>query len=90
MNAFRPSEHPPVRGGNMSKRLGEVIGCKDKTSLWHSIGYLDGSNIGSTVSWGEIHHHIVHFHESPCRDTKQNKDKGQDEHANSSILLHWV
>ena len=31
-NAPRPSEHPPVRGGKMSKRLGGIIGCKYKTS----------------------------------------------------------
>ena len=27
-NAPRPSEHPPVRGGEMSKRLGGIKGCK--------------------------------------------------------------
>ena len=32
LNVSRPSEHPPVRGGEMSKRLGEIVGCKDKTS----------------------------------------------------------
>ena len=38
----------------MSKRLGGIIGCKDKISSWHLIGFPDGSNIGSTVScWGE-------------------------------------
>ena len=26
-----------------------VIGCKEKTSSWHSIGFPDGSNIGSSV-----------------------------------------
>ena len=31
----RPSEHPPVRGKNMSKLFGGIIGCKDKTSSWH-------------------------------------------------------
>ena len=31
LNASRPSEHPPVRGNNV-KRLGAIIGCKDKTS----------------------------------------------------------
>ena len=36
----RPSEHPPVRGGEMSKcLLGGIIGCKDKT--W----FANGSNI---------------------------------------------
>ena len=51
LNASRPSEHPPVRGGKMSKRLGGIIGCKYKTSSWHLNGFPDGinSNIGSTV-----------------------------------------
>ena len=31
----------------MSKRLGGIIGCKDKTSSWHVNGFSDGSNIGS-------------------------------------------
>ena len=35
LNASRPSEHPPVRG-KMSERLGGIIGCKYKTSLWRS------------------------------------------------------
>ena len=30
-NAPRPSEHPPVRGEQMSKRLGGIKGCKYKT-----------------------------------------------------------
>ena len=34
----------------MSKCLGGIIGCKDKTSSWHFIGFPDSSNIGSTVS----------------------------------------
>ena len=33
----------------MSKRFGGNMGCKDKTSsLWHLIGFPDGSNVGST------------------------------------------
>ena len=49
LNASRPSEHPPVRG-KMSKRLGGIIGCKDKKPL-HGIlnEFLDGSNIESAV-----------------------------------------
>ena len=31
-NASRPSEHPPVMGEKISKRLGRIIGCKYKTS----------------------------------------------------------
>ena len=49
-NAPRPSEHPPVRGERMSKRLSEIKGaCKYKTSSWHLNGFPDGNNIGSTV-----------------------------------------
>ena len=50
LNASRPSEHPPVQGNNcQTKRLGGIIGCKDKISSWHLNGFADGSNIGSTV-----------------------------------------
>ena len=49
LNASRPSEHPPVRGEKMSKRLRGIIGCKHKASSGHSKGFPDGSNIGSTV-----------------------------------------
>ena len=56
MNASRPSEHPPVREGEMSKRLGGIVDCKDKTSSWHLIGFPNGGNIESTVSCrGEAH-----------------------------------
>ena len=36
LNASRPSEHTPVRGESMPKRLGGIIGCKDKSSSWRS------------------------------------------------------
>ena len=50
LNASKPSEHRPVRGKKMSKRLGRmIIGGNDKTSLWHLNGFPDGSNIGSTA-----------------------------------------
>ena len=45
----RPSEHPPVMGENMSKRLGGIKGCKYKTSSWHLNRFPDADNIGSTV-----------------------------------------
>ena len=41
LNASRPSEHPLDRG-KISRRLGRKIGCKDKTSSWYLIGFLDG------------------------------------------------
>ena len=46
----RPSEHPPVMGGEMSKRLGGIKGCKYKTSSWNLNRFPDADNIvGSTV-----------------------------------------
>ena len=48
-NAPRPSEHPPVRGEKMSKRLGGIKGCKYKTSSWDLNGFPDANNIGSIV-----------------------------------------
>ena len=48
-NAPRPYEHPPVREGGMSKRLGGIKGCKYKTSTWHLNGFPDANNIESTV-----------------------------------------
>ena len=38
-----------VRHILLSKRLGGIIGCKDKTPSWHLNGFVDGSNIGSTL-----------------------------------------
>ena len=63
LNASRPYEHPLVRGEKLSKRLREIIGCKDKTSPWHLIGFPNGTIIGSTVSCqGEAHRYTVHLH----------------------------
>ena len=43
----------PIRtaltGGEMSKRLGGIKGCKYKAFSWHLNGFLDADNIGSTV-----------------------------------------
>ena len=62
-NTSTSSEHPLDRGKKMSKRLGRIIGCKDTASSWHLIGFLDGSNIRSTVSWrGETRRYTVHLH----------------------------
>ena len=44
-NAPRPSEHPPFRGGGMSKRVGGIKGCKYKISSWDLNGFPDGNNI---------------------------------------------
>ena len=36
-NASRPSEHPPVRGEKMLKRLGGIKGCKYKEQYFDEI-----------------------------------------------------
>ena len=38
-SAPRPSEHPPVMGGKMSKRLGGIKGCKHKTCRFSHLAY---------------------------------------------------
>ena len=48
-NTPRPSEHLPVMGGKMSKRLGGIKGCKYKISSWHLNRFPDADNIGSFV-----------------------------------------
>ena len=40
----------------MSKRVGEIIGCKDKTSSWHLNRFPDRSNIGSTTVYFQHAH----------------------------------
>ena len=79
LNASRPSEHPPVRGKNMSKRLGGIIGYKYKTSSWHLNGIPDGTVVilGQQYNTGEKPTVMLYtLLQSPCRDTirqKQNK-----------------
>ena len=51
-NVPRPSEHPPVRGGKMSKRLDGIKGCKYKTSSWHLNGFPDGNKCCIVVKRG--------------------------------------
>ena len=60
MNASKPSEYLPDRGGKCQKRLGGIKGCRDKTTSWHLIGFPDGSKIGLTVSCrGKTHRYTV-------------------------------
>ena len=73
-NASRPSEHPPVRGGECQNvyLVGGIKGCKNKTSSWHSNGFPDRNSIGSTVQCrGEAHRYTVHLDQPPCRNTRK-------------------
>ena len=83
MHIYKSSEHPRQSGGGVSKRLGEIKGCKDKHSSWHLTGFPDYSSIESTVSCrGEIHRftvyrllvHLLHYY-SPCRGTLKQRQK---------------
>ena len=44
-NTPRPSEHPPVMGEKMSKRLGRIKRLQIQTSSWHLNRFLDADNI---------------------------------------------
>ena len=48
-SAPRPSEHPPVMGEKMSKRLGGIKGCKYKTSSWHLNRFPDAVALTANV-----------------------------------------
>ena len=71
-NAPRPSEHPPVRGEKMSKRLGGIKDCKYKTSSWHLNGFPDGNNIGSIFCCCFSHSACI-----GCQPPKTNLHGGQ-------------
>ena len=61
----RPSEHPPVMGGENVKtfRWDQRLQNKYKTSSWHLNRFLDADDIGSTVQCrGEAHRYTVHLH----------------------------
>ena len=54
----------------MSKRLGGSVGCEDKTSPWHLIGFQpDGSNIESTISIMSVISHIQRIGCQPDKAT---------------------
>ena len=56
----------------MSKRLGEIIGCKYKISSWSLNGFLDGSNIESTEdNTGEKPIVMLHINRSGLNHTTQ-------------------
>ena len=69
LNAYVPSEHPPVRaGGEISKHLGGIIGCKDKkNSSWHLNGFLMVLivRLGQQYHFGEkreAHRYTIHLY----------------------------
>ena len=67
----------PQSGGKMSKRLGEITGCKYQTSSWHLNGFPDGNNIGSNnsiMSWEKptvILYTNINRYEGKPNETKQ-------------------
>ena len=64
-NAPRPSEHPPVTGKKVSKRLGGIKGCKYKTSSWHLNRFPDNRmqiTSGQQYNVGEKPTVILHIY----------------------------
>ena len=93
-NAPRPSEHPPVGGEKMSKRLGGIKGCKYKTSSWHLNGFPDGNNIGQQYNVGEKPTVILYITLTAMQRHQENsKNKTETmyytiTHGSNNILLH--
>ena len=54
----------------MSKHLGVIIGCKDKTSSWHLIGFPDRSNIGEKPTVILVLYTYINRHAGPPSKTK--------------------
>ena len=76
-NAPRPSEHSPVRGKNLSKRLGGIKGCKYKTSSWHLNGFPYIGTIGQQYNIGEkptviLYSYINRHAGAPEKQQRQN------------------
>ena len=64
-NAPRRSEHPSVRGEEMSKRLGGIKGCKKyKTSSWHLNGFPDGNSIDWGILYNSMNRHAGISHKN--------------------------
>ena len=62
----------------MSKRLGGIIGCKDKTSAsWHLIGFPNGSNMGHWVNTMMGCVTVVFF---SCKDNTPNECVNHQQH----------
>ena len=59
----------------MSKRLGGIRGCKDKTSSWHLNGFPDGSNFGQQYNVGEKPTVILYTHINRHGGTPNKKQK---------------
>ena len=76
-NAPRPSGHPPVRGENVRTFRWDLrLQRQKKNSSWHLNGFLDGSNIGSTVLCrGEAHRYTVHLLIAMQGHQTKNKNK---------------
>ena len=69
LNASNPFERAPRKGGNMSKRLPgrweyTTIGCINKNSSWHLIGFPDGTSSGSTVVYCSLTLIVMQVHQT--------------------------
>ena len=66
----------------MLKRLGGIIGCKDKTSSWHSTGFPSGSNMGQQYDVGEKPTVILYTYINPHAGTPKKTE------TNKNIVVH--
>ena len=90
-NAPRPSEHPPVRGGEMSKRLGGIKGCKYKTSSWHLNGFPMVVTLGQQYNIGEkptviLYSYINRHAGTPDKQRRQKSTLSNNKDKSNTII----
>ena len=92
-NAPRPSEHPPVRGEKMSKRLGGIKGCKYKTSSWHLNGFpsIMVVTLGQQYNIGEkptaiLYSYINRHAGTPDKQRRQNSTSSNNKDESNPII----
>ena len=90
-NAPKPSEHPPVRGGEMSKCLGGIKGCKYKTSSRHLNGSPMVVTLGQQYNIGEkptviLYSYINRHAVTPEKQRRQNSTSSNNEDESNTII----
>ena len=86
-NAPRPSEHPSVRGEKMSKRLGEIKGCKYKAPSWHLNWFPDGCCcccFSYSAHWLPTRKRLLYTGANPARGLLNREKKRKNKQSGSA------
>ena len=90
-SAPRPSEHSPVMGEKMSKRLGGIKGCKYKTSYGISTGSPMVVTLGQQYNIGEkptvvLYSYINRHAGTPDKQRRQNSTSSNNKDESNPII----